>query len=274
MSGASEKSAAVKSAVPTPNKAVEKKADEKADNNEDPSQPLIYFVTGNAKKLAEVRAILTGWRVHGVSVDLPELQGEPEEVSLAKVRLAVAKVNGPVIVEDTSLCYNALNGLPGVYIKWFLDKVGLIGLNNLLAAYPDKTAYAQCIFSFAPNAHTAPIAFVGKCPGRIVPPRGAMPHFGWDPVFEPDGHKLTFQEMPITLKNRISHRSQSLAKLRAYLDAHPTLLASPPVPASSPPPSSLLPHVATTHSVPAVSSSTEPSGDGAHPGHKRARAAE
>jgi inosine triphosphate pyrophosphatase len=50
-------------------------------------------------------------------IDLPELQGEPEDVSREKCRLAAEKVGGPVIVEDTSLCYNALGGLPGVYIK-------------------------------------------------------------------------------------------------------------------------------------------------------------
>ncbi len=50
-------------------------------------------------------------------IDLPELQGEPEEVSKEKCKLAAEQVKGPVMVEDTSLCYNALGGLPGVYIK-------------------------------------------------------------------------------------------------------------------------------------------------------------
>lgn len=50
-------------------------------------------------------------------IDLPELQGEPDEVSRAKCALAAEQVKGPVMVEDTSLCYNALGGLPGVYIK-------------------------------------------------------------------------------------------------------------------------------------------------------------
>eukprot|EP00960_Hanusia_phi_P010100 295048-Hanusia_phi.AAC.2 len=76
-------------------------------------------------------------------IDLPELQGPPEEVSREKCRLAAKQIKGPVLVEDTSLCFNALNGLPGVYIKWFLEGIGHEGLNNLLAAYPDKSAYAQ-----------------------------------------------------------------------------------------------------------------------------------
>ena len=57
------------------------------------------------------------------------------------------EVGTAVLVEDTSLHFNALNGLPGPYIKWFLDKIGHVGLNNLLAAYTDKSAYAQVMSS-------------------------------------------------------------------------------------------------------------------------------
>jgi len=103
----------------------------------------------------------------------------------------VSQVNGPVFCEDTSLCFNALGGLPGVYIKWFLAKLGHDGLNNMLAAYEDKSAYAQCIFAFTPGPHQEPQVFVGRVPGKIVPPRGPT-DFGWDPVFEPDTeHKQT-----------------------------------------------------------------------------------
>ena len=77
-----------------------------------------------------------------------------------------------VLVEDTSLCFNALNGLPGVYIKWFLEGIGHEGLNNLLMAYPDKSAYAQCIFAYAKGPDDEPVVFVGRTEGRIVPARG------------------------------------------------------------------------------------------------------
>lgn len=50
-------------------------------------------------------------------IDLPELQGEPDEVAVQKCKIAAQEVNGPVMVEDTSLCFNALGGLPGIYIK-------------------------------------------------------------------------------------------------------------------------------------------------------------
>jgi Ser/Thr protein kinase RdoA (MazF antagonist) len=83
----------------------------------------LTFVTGNAKKLQEVTAILgegensIPYRLVSRKIDLPELQGSPEDVSREKCKLAVQEVKGPVIVEDTSLCFNALGGLPGVYIK-------------------------------------------------------------------------------------------------------------------------------------------------------------
>merc|ERR1719210_2052669 len=98
-------------------------------------------------------------------IDLPELQGEAEEISKEKCRLAVEEIKGPTIVEDTCLCYNALNGLPGPYIKWFLEKTGHEGLNNIIKAYDDKSAYAQCIFAFCQGVGHEPVLFDGRCPG-------------------------------------------------------------------------------------------------------------
>ena len=76
----------------------------------------ITFVTGNVKKLEEVRAILgSGFSRAVISqkIDLPELQGEIDEISIKKCKEAARIVKGPVVVEDTSLCFNALKGLPG-----------------------------------------------------------------------------------------------------------------------------------------------------------------
>ncbi|KAJ6792578.1 inosine triphosphate pyrophosphatase [Iris pallida] len=179
----------------------------------------VTFVTGNAKKLEETRAILgPSIPFQSLKLDLPELQGEPEEISKEKARLAAAEVNGPVLVEDTCLCFNALNGLPGPYIKWFLQKTGHEGLNNLLKAYDDKSAYALCVFSLALGPHVEPVTFVGKTEGKIVPARGPA-NFGWDPIFQPDGYELTYAEMPIEEKHKISHRSRALALVKAHFAA-------------------------------------------------------
>lgn len=187
----------------------------------------ITFVTGNKKKLEEVIQILgNSFSIPLVSqkIDLPELQGEPEEVSAEKCKLAAAYVRGPVLVEDTSLCFNALGGLPGVYIKWFLEKTGHDGLNNMLMAYPDKTAYAQCIFSYSTGEPGfKPVTFVGRTDGTIVAARGPL-DFGWDPVFQPAGYEQTYAEMDKALKNTISHRYKSLSLVREYFDQASTAI--------------------------------------------------
>lgn len=176
----------------------------------------VTFVTGNAKKLEEVRAILgSSVPFQSLKLDLPELQGEPEDISKEKARMAASKVNGPVLVEDTCLCFNALKGLPGPYIKWFLEKIGHEGLNNLIKAYEDKSAFAMCIFSLALGPGEEPITFVGRTAGKIVPARGPN-DFGWDPVFQPDGFEQTYAEMPKSVKNEISHRGKALALVKEH----------------------------------------------------------
>nr|CAB3499478.1 unnamed protein product [Digitaria exilis] len=162
----------------------------------------VTFVTGNAKKLEEVRAILgSSVPFQSLKIDLPELQGEPEDISKEKARMAASQVNGPVLVEDTCLCFNALKGLPG--------------LNNILKAYEDKSAFAMCIFSLALGPGEEPLTFVGKTAGKIVPARGPN-DFGWDPVFQPDGFEQTYAEMPKSVKNEISHRGKALALVKEH----------------------------------------------------------
>ncbi|KAF5397086.1 Inosine triphosphate pyrophosphatase [Paragonimus heterotremus] len=87
----------------------------------------IHFVTGNPNKLAEVIKILGPEymdKIKAVSLDLPELQGTMDEISREKCLAATALVDGPVLIEDTSLCFEALNGMPGPFIKWFLQSLG------------------------------------------------------------------------------------------------------------------------------------------------------
>ncbi|KAI9850698.1 MAG: nucleoside triphosphate pyrophosphohydrolase ham1 [Thelocarpon superellum] len=181
----------------------------------------LNFITGNANKLTEVRAILGGVvNLQSQSVDLLEIQGTIEEISKDKCRraadasdchriagewklssLSVAQVKGPVLVEDTCLCLDALKDLPG--------------LNNLLAAYEDKSAQAVCTFAYSEGPGHDPILFQGRTHGKIVPARGPT-HFGWDPIFEYEGQ--TYAEMDKVEKNKISHRFKALEKLKRWLE--------------------------------------------------------
>ena len=79
--------------------------------------PCLHFVTGNANKLREVKAILEpGLEIRSSPLDIEEVQGTIEEVTEFKCRKAAQLLNGPVLVEDTALCFDALAGLPGPYM--------------------------------------------------------------------------------------------------------------------------------------------------------------
>ncbi|GAA5846540.1 hypothetical protein JCM9279_006732 [Rhodotorula babjevae] len=187
----------------------------------------ILFVTGNANKLKEVRAILLAsaqssgapapFTVESQDLDLPEIQGTTQEVARAKVSAAADAIGGPCITEDTALGFEALGGLPGPFIKYFMKSVGHEGLNNMLAGFPSKRATAICTFAYSAGPGSEPIIFEGRTEGKIVPARGPT-NFGWDPVFEPEeGNGQTYAEMDGAEKNKISHRYRALEKLRVFL---------------------------------------------------------
>ena len=92
-----------------------------------PKAKIINFERGNKNKLRELNDILSenfkDIIVKQLDIDLPELQGLPEEIVRGKLKLALEKskkLEGPVLVEETSLCFNAYVGVPRPYIKYFL----------------------------------------------------------------------------------------------------------------------------------------------------------
>ncbi|CDK24489.1 unnamed protein product [Kuraishia capsulata CBS 1993] len=187
----------------------------------------ITFVTGNKNKLKEVVAILSqggpseeskvgNFEIVSESIDLDEVQGTIEEVTLHKAKSAAKLLNRAVLVEDTALGFRAMNNLPGPYIKWFLKSLGLDGLNKMLYKFDDKTAYATCTFGLCLSPDSEPILFQGITEGEIVSARGPT-NFGWDPIFQPKGFDTTYAEMDGKTKNTISHRYKALEKLREYL---------------------------------------------------------
>ncbi|MBA3733078.1 non-canonical purine NTP pyrophosphatase [Patescibacteria group bacterium] len=90
----------------------------------------LYFITGNKGKLAEVQSILGN--VEGLDIDIPEIQDiDANKIIKAKLEEAQKHHAGEFIVEDNSLYLEALNGLPGPLIKWFMKTIGNDGLYKL-----------------------------------------------------------------------------------------------------------------------------------------------
>ncbi|KAH3686704.1 hypothetical protein WICPIJ_002348 [Wickerhamomyces pijperi] len=183
----------------------------------------ITFVTGNKHKLLEFQAIVGDDSILNAKVDLEEIQGSINEISYKKAKAAAKIIKGPVLVEDTCLMFNALSKpdleLPGPYIKWFLDSLGLEGLPKLLAGFEDKSAKTVCTFGYCEDEDSEPILFQGVTEGRIVdtPRFNNDEVFGFDPIFLPDGFEQTFGEMDKSVKNTISHRYRALEKVKVFL---------------------------------------------------------
>jgi len=178
----------------------------------------ITIVTGNANKLREIKEILGEQFPYELVIngaDLPEYQGEADTVSTLKCKSAFEIIKGPVIVEDTCLCFNALKGLPGPYIKWFLQSIGSEGLHKMLHGFDDHSAEAMATLAYCESPESEVILFKGITKGKIVSPRGES-GFGWDTCFQPDGHERTYGEMTKDEKNAISHRKRAIEVMRDY----------------------------------------------------------
>jgi len=176
----------------------------------------ITFVTGNKSKLREAKQILTDFDIEHISLKLPELQGDPEYIVKEKAKAACKMTNKAVFVEDVSDCFHALGGMPGPYVKDFLKAMKIEDIPKLLDSFEDKSATAICSIGYC-KPGKEPICIQGMIEGIIVPPRGKN-DFGWDPIFQPDGHKKTFAEMTAEEKNSISHRRLALEKFREFLE--------------------------------------------------------
>ncbi|EED95424.1 hypothetical protein THAPSDRAFT_261492, partial [Thalassiosira pseudonana CCMP1335] len=177
----------------------------------------IAFVTGNVMKQREINTILANHESYVnlriLDVDLPEIQGEYVDEAVAKNKAiqGAQLAGGACVVEDTSLEFDALGGMPGPFIKWFQDKLGSEGLYKILIGYEDKSATAVCTLAFCPYPHADPIVFTGRCTGKIVEPvpgRG----FGWDGIFVPTGETEPFSCMDIERKCQLSHRSKAVVQ--------------------------------------------------------------
>ena len=191
-----------------------------------PKKKIINFQSSNTHKYEELTQIFKkefpDIEIRQVKIDLPELQGYPEEIVKDKLKYALnSKAKGnPILVEDTSLCFNSYGGLPGAYIKYFLNNIKPQGLYKMICAFDDHSAYAQSIFGLQKNKKGGPILFIGKTEGEIVEPRGSF-DFGWDPCFLPKGFNKTYGEMSKDEKNEISHRGKSVNAMIKFFKENP-----------------------------------------------------
>ena len=174
----------------------------------------LNFITSNENKFKEAIYVIP--YLKQVSLELIEIQElDPIKIIEFKLEEAKNKYSGNLIVEDTSLYINSLNGFPGPLIKWFLKSLGNDGIYNLIKDNKDKSAYVICKIGVFINNKIK--FFEGRVEGTIVNPLNTD-GFGWNPIFKPLNSDQTFAQMSIEKKVQYSMRTIAFNKLKEYLD--------------------------------------------------------
>ncbi|MEW6222088.1 MAG: XTP/dITP diphosphatase [Candidatus Hadarchaeota archaeon] len=172
----------------------------------------LTFVTSNPHKFKEVQEIAAreGVEVKRSPTPYIEIQSDSlEEIVQVGAQQASALLMAPCFVEDAGLFVDALKGFPGPYSKYVFLTIGNQGLLKLLGGVPDRGAEFRSAVGYCkPGGKT--VVFSGKIRGTITTSPTGSKGFGFDPIFSPEGEKLTFGEMSTAEKNRFSHRARSV----------------------------------------------------------------
>jgi XTP/dITP diphosphohydrolase len=188
----------------------------------------LIFATNNLHKITEIQAligdnfILKSLQQIGCTEDIPETAPTLEGNALLKAEYVFNKYGKNCFADDTGLEIEALDGRPGVFSARYatdghdfeanIDKVleELSGVKNRKARF--RTVVALILDG---SVHY----FEGIVKGEIITERKGTKGFGYDPVFLPDGYEQTFAEMPLSEKNKISHRARAVSQLVDFLNS-------------------------------------------------------
>ena len=186
--------------------------------------------TGNVGKMREIKSILGAVSYELVSLaDFADIETPDEngatytDNAVLKAKSYASQTGLLTLADDSGLEVEALSWAPGVLsARYAGDHASDADRRSLLLSEVSKretqrrTARFVCVVAVATPTQVINVS-EGICDGEIIDaPRGSG-GFGYDPLFVPDGHDLTFAELPDGLKNQISHRGRALSKAREFL---------------------------------------------------------
>jgi XTP/dITP diphosphohydrolase len=190
----------------------------------------LLVASGNQGKIREISALLAG--VIDNLLTPADFSGLPEVIedgsdfkeNACKKALVAARATGvPVIADDSGLVVDALNGQPGVYSARYAGEGAGDTANNAkllgeMASISAKmrTAAFHCVIALC-TAEGDCVTFTGELKGVLLSAPRGRGGFGYDPLFLVPEYGLTLAELPLMIKNKISHRGQALLALKEYL---------------------------------------------------------
>ncbi len=189
----------------------------------------LVFATNNLHKLHEISHLLDGsfelfsLKDIGCDEDIPENQETLEGNASEKAFYIFNKYGLNCFADDTGLEIEALNGEPGVYSARYagMEKNPENNMNLVLeklSKIKNRKARFRTVISLVIDGRET--QFEGIVNGHILEERRGKAGFGYDPIFQPDESDLSFAEMPLAEKNKISHRGRAVARLVEYLNQY------------------------------------------------------
>lgn len=188
----------------------------------------LVIASNNEGKIREIRQMITDIELLsladiGFTADIPEPYHTFEENALAKAS-AIHKYCGKnAFADDSGLCVNELHGAPGVDSAHYSgardDEKNLQKVLVELISSEDRSAFYKAVICLIWNDEI--YYFEGLCHGTIIKEKRGQGGFGYDPIFIPQGYDQTFAELPLSIKNTISHRGKAVKQMVEFLTPNP-----------------------------------------------------
>jgi XTP/dITP diphosphohydrolase len=186
----------------------------------------IIFATNNQHKMIEIRDLLgesftlVSLKEINITEDIPEDLPTLEGNALFKAKYIHDATGMNVFADDTGLEIEALDGKPGVHSARFAGENKDFRANTekvlkIMAGKKNRKARFRTVIALILN--NSEYFFEGIIQGTLISEERGTGGFGYDPIFVPDGGILTFAEMSLIEKNRVSHRALAFEKLKMFL---------------------------------------------------------
>nr|WP_317617694.1 RdgB/HAM1 family non-canonical purine NTP pyrophosphatase [Pedobacter cryoconitis] len=185
----------------------------------------LVFATNNLNKTKEVSTLLAGQyevlnlKDIGCTTDIPETADTFAGNAGLKSHFVVENFNLDCFADDSGLEVEALNNEPGIYSARYAggrgDEANLDLVLQKMQGQQNRAARFITVISLIQNGRES--LFEGTIQGTIREESSGINGFGYDPIFQPDGYEITFAEMDMEQKNKISHRAIAMRKLIAFL---------------------------------------------------------
>jgi len=185
----------------------------------------LLIATNNQHKKEEIQHILHNYNVTSISdynihEEIEENGNSFSENAKIKAKFCFDVVGKSSIGDDSGLVIPALGGRPGIYSARYAGNHDFdANINKVLKEMKDvvnREAYfvtVLCLFCDQKEEY-----FEGRVYGKITHKPSGIRGFGYDSIFIPEGYGMSFAEMPVELKNKISHRAKAFKKLLDYLE--------------------------------------------------------